>query len=66
MILLYVDEPGELTQQALAFARGLGQVDPIALDDLAGDRITGSAVLRVRPETPAGQGGTLDSGTFTA
>lgn len=37
-----------------------------ALDDLAADRITGSAVLRVRPETPARQGGTLDSGTFPA
>ena len=32
-----------------------------ALADLAADRITGSAVLRVRPDTTRQQGGTLDS-----
>lgn len=37
-----------------------------ALADLAADRITGSAVLRVRPGTTGLQGGTLDSGTSTA
>ncbi len=37
-----------------------------ALADLAADRITGSAVLRVLPETPGQKGGTLDSGTSSA
>ncbi|PNI09726.1 zinc-binding alcohol dehydrogenase family protein [Arthrobacter sp. AFG7.2] len=37
-----------------------------ALADLAADRITGSAVLRVRPETTVQKDGTLDSGTSSA
>jgi alcohol dehydrogenase, propanol-preferring len=37
-----------------------------ALDDLVAGRITGSAVLRVRPENTARRGGTLDSGTSPA